>query len=73
MLVALQTSQQELDEMTLKYNLLYEENADLKSQLDIMHKESKENRKLIDKYMELKFEKQHHAAVGTDLVCVIIM
>ena len=67
----LQATQQELDEMKLKYNLLYEENADLKSQLDIMHKQSKENRKLVEKYMELKFEKEHDAATLTDLVCII--
>ena len=65
----LQTTQQELDEMKLKYNLLCEENAVLKSQLDTMHKQSKEDRKLVEKYMELKFEKELDAATLTDLVC----
>ena len=56
--------------MKLKYNLIYEENANLKSQLDTIHKQSKENRKLVEKYMEHKFEKQHDAATQTDLVCI---
>ena len=67
----LQTTQQELDEMKLKNNLLCEENADLKSQLDTMHKQLKENRKLVEKYMEIEFKKEHDAATQTDLVCVI--
>ena len=63
--------QAKLDEMELKYKLLLGENADLKSQLDIMHKQSKENRKLIEKYSELKVEKQRDAAILADLVCII--
>lgn len=43
----LQIIQQELDEMKLQYNLLYEKNINLRSQPDTtMHKESKEYRKL---------------------------
>ena len=64
----LQATQQELDEMKLKYNLLYEENVDLKSQLHTMHKE---NRKLVEKDMELEFEKQHDTTILMDLVCLI--
>ena len=57
------TNQQELDEMKLKYNLLYEENAELKSQLDTMRKQLKENRKLVEKYRNLKDKME------PDLVC----
>ena len=54
--------------MKLKYNILHEENASLKSQVDTMHKQSKESRKIIEKHRELKAAKQNDAAVQTDLV-----
>ena len=54
--------------MKLKCNKLCEENADLKSQLDTIHLQSKKNRKLVEKYRELKGETQHDA---DDLVCLI--
>lgn len=62
----LQINQQELDEMKLKYNILLQENDSLKSQLDTMHKQSKESRKIIEKHRELKAD---DAAIQTDLVC----
>ena len=60
--------------MKLKYNLLREENADLKSQLDTMCKQSKENRKLVERHKtEHKFGKQHDVAIQADLVAMCIM
>ena len=43
--------------MKLKYNLLYEENTELKSQLDTTQKHS--NKKLVEKYRELKDKEKH--------------
>ena len=57
--------------MKIKCNLLYEENAKLKSQVDILHKQLKENRKLVEKYRELKDKKQDDADIPTYLVCTM--
>ena len=42
--------------MKLKYHILHEENASLKSQLDTMHKQSKESRKIIENTESLKLQ-----------------
>ena len=57
--------------MKIKYNLLYEENAELRSQVDILHKQLKENRKLVEKYRALKDKKQDDSDIPTDLVCTM--
>lgn len=62
-----------MDEIKLKYNLLHEENADLKSQLDTIYKQSKEYRKLVEKHRKLKAEKQYEVAFQTDLVCACVL
>ena len=59
--------------MKLKCNLLHEEIAQLKSQLDTLHKPTIGN--LIEKYKKLaeklKDKEQHDTATIIDLVCVI--
>ena len=50
--------------MKFKYNLLYEENADLKLQLHTLHNQLNENRKLVQK--DTKYD---DFAMQTDLVC----
>ena len=57
--------------MKLEYNLLREENDNLKSQLDTMCKQSKKNTEFIEKHRKLEVEKQQDVAVQVDLVCVI--
>ena len=57
--------------MKIKYNLLYEENAELKSQLDTVQKQLKENKKFIERYREDKDKKGHDVDTITDLVCVM--
>ena len=57
--------------MKLQYNLLLEENDNLKSQLDIMCKLSKKNTEFIEKRRKLEVEKQQDVAVEDYLVCVI--
>ena len=49
--------QNELTEMKLRSNLLYEENYELQSQLKQLQKE---NQKVVTRYMELK-DKQRHS------------
>ena len=57
--------------MKIKYNLLYEENAELKSQVDILHKQLNEKRKLVEKYRELKDKKEDDTDILTGLVCIM--
>ena len=57
--------------MKLKYNILHEENADLKSQLDTVQKQSKEYRKFVEKYRELKIKKQQDVTIQAKLVGVL--
>ena len=58
--------------MKLKYELLYEENAVLGSQLDKVCKQLKENRKLVEMYRNLlKDKKQHDTTTRADMVCVM--
>ena len=61
--------------MKLKYDLLHEEKVELKAQLDILHKKLEqlqvENEKPIEKYREMKEEKQYDNVIQkADSVCV---
>ena len=40
--------------MKIKYNLLNEENDELQSRLDVLYKQAAENKKVVEKYKELK-------------------
>ena len=51
--------------------MLQEEIGELRSQVDILHKQLKENRKFVEKYRELKDKKQDDAYISTDLVCIM--
>ena len=61
--------------MKLNYNLLHEENVELQSQLDILHKKLEqsqvEKKRLVEKYREMKDKTQHDIAIQTDLVGVM--
>ena len=59
----------------MKLNLLYEENVELQSQLDILHKKLEqsqvEKKRVVEKYREMKDKTQHDIAIQTDPVGVI--
>ena len=55
--------------MKIKCKLLQEENGELKSQLDTMHKQS--NRKLVEKYRDLAEKVTDKEQQDTDLVCTV--
>ena len=61
--------------MKLNYDLLHEENVKLKSQLDYVNKTLEqlqvEHEKFVEKYGEMKDEKQHDIATQTDSVCKV--